>query len=97
MLTGEVKFFDEPRNFGIVIAHDGKEDVFVHRSVVQGTETFDLVPGRWVAFDVVPGYLHPVNRTRKAKKLELCKKRGEHERSAAREREPAKVLPFGTD
>lgn len=93
MLTGKIKFFEYPRNFGMIEQNEEGPDVFFHRSVLDGIPSPQ--PGLFVAFELVPDYRHE-NGTLKAKKVSLCKKRVEHGRSMDRERS-GKVLPFGSD
>lgn len=89
MLTGVVKFFLTAKNFGFIQPHDGGKDVMFHQSALQGVES--IKEGQWVTFsDVIENPRGP-----KALRVELCKKRGEHERPP--ERELSKVIPFGTD
>lgn len=93
MRTGIVKIFKG--TFGIIEPHGAKKDdpdVFFHRSVMRDVLSF--TEGQWVQFETIPGYLSK-HGTEKAVWVELCKKRGEHERSMDRER--SKVVSIGTD
>lgn len=69
MMTGVVKFFDANANYGFIEPHEGKHDVFFHRSVLDGLTS--LKPGQWVQFDIVPDYRHK-NGTLKAVWVALC-------------------------
>lgn len=89
MLTGEVKFFLDAKNYGFITPHGEGKDVMFHRSALQGVQT--IKEGQWVTFSEVL----ETPRGPKALRVELCKKRGEHENS--REREMGKVVSFGTD
>ena len=52
--TGVVKWFDDKKGFGF-IAIEGKEDVFVHHSDIQGEGHKTLVEGDKVRFEVEKG------------------------------------------
>src|SRR5712692_6176008 len=52
--SGTVKWFDARRGFGFIERHDG-DDLFVHRSAVEGVGGQRLLEGQLVAFEVGPG------------------------------------------
>lgn len=51
MPTGTVKFFDAMRGFGFITPEDQSQDVYVHRSPLQGEGFRYLVSGEPVAFE----------------------------------------------
>lgn len=52
--TGVVKWFNDAKGYGF-IEREGKEDVFVHYSAVDGSGFRTLAEGQAVEFDVVDG------------------------------------------
>jgi CspA family cold shock protein len=52
--TGVVKWFNDAKGYGF-IEREGKEDVFVHYSAVEGSGFRSLAEGQAVEFDVVEG------------------------------------------
>jgi len=52
MAVGVVKWWDEKRGFGF-ISIDGEDDVFVHRSVIEGSEKY-LIEGESVELETEP-------------------------------------------
>ncbi len=52
MTTGTVKFFNTAKGFGFITPDDGKKDVFVHISAVEGSDLGHLADGQKVSFDV---------------------------------------------
>lgn len=55
MATGTVKWFNNTKGFGFIESSEGKEDVFVHHSVIQGQGFKTLAPGQTVTFDIESG------------------------------------------
>lgn len=55
MATGTVKWFNNTKGFGFIEPSEGKEDVFVHHSVIQGTGFKTLTPGQTVTFEYEKG------------------------------------------
>ncbi len=51
MTTGTVKFFNTAKGFGFITPDDGKKDVFVHISAVEGSDLGHLADGQKVSFD----------------------------------------------
>ncbi len=52
MTTGTVKFFNTAKGFGFITPDDGKKDVFVHISAVEGSDLGHLADGQKVSFDI---------------------------------------------
>ncbi|HEY7602365.1 MAG TPA: cold shock domain-containing protein [Methylomirabilota bacterium] len=52
--TGVVKWFNDAKGYGF-IERQGKEDVFVHYTAVEGSGFRSLAEGQAVEFDVVEG------------------------------------------
>ena len=52
--TGNVKWFNDAKGFGLITSEDG-QDVFVHFSAIQGNGFRSLAEGAAVEFDVVNG------------------------------------------
>ncbi len=55
MATGSVKWFNESKGFGFIVADDGSQDVFVHFSVIDGSGFKTLAEGQKVEYDVEKG------------------------------------------
>lgn len=88
MLTGHIKFFKVAKNFGFIVPNQGGKnapDVFFYGDEFRG-DVASLKPMQWVTFSEVI----ETPRGPRALYVELCKKRGEHERGQERE-------AFGTD
>ena len=55
MARGTVKWFDNKKGFGFIVQPEGKEDIFVHYSSIQGDGFKTLEDGEEVEFEIVPG------------------------------------------
>lgn len=64
-MRGEVKFYNTMKNFGFIKPEEGDEDLFVHRSEIEGNY---LNEGDVVEFDTEEGERGP--RAISVKKLE---------------------------
>ena len=58
MLQGKVKWFNAEKGFGF-IESEGRDDVFVHFSAIQGEGFKSLDEGQDVTFEVVEGNRGP--------------------------------------
>ena len=54
MSQGTVKWFNDKKGFGFIVAEDGK-DVFVHHTAIEGEGYKTLKEGEKVQFEVVKG------------------------------------------
>jgi CspA family cold shock protein len=63
MATGKVKWFNNQKGYGFILAHTGGEDLFVHYSSIQMDGYRTLKAGQPVEFDIQQGPkgLHAVN------------------------------------
>jgi CspA family cold shock protein len=63
MATGKVKWFNNQKGYGFILAHTGGEDLFVHYSSIQMDGYRTLKAGQSVEFDIQQGPkgLHAVN------------------------------------
>lgn len=58
MQNGKVKWFNNEKGFGFIEV-DGKDDVFVHFSAIQGDGFKSLEEGQEVTFEIVEGERGP--------------------------------------
>ena len=63
MTTGKVKWFNDAKGYGFVLAECADEDLFVHYSSIEMTGYRTLRAGQEVSFDIQQGPkgLHAVN------------------------------------
>lgn len=57
--TGTVKWFNDSKGYGFITLDDGKQDVFVHQTAIQGSGFRSLAEGERVEFDIVDGKKGP--------------------------------------
>ncbi|MEG7940201.1 cold-shock protein CspD [Bacillus pacificus] len=58
MQTGKVKWFNSEKGFGFIEV-EGRDDVFVHFSAIQGDGFKTLEEGQEVSFEIVEGNRGP--------------------------------------
>ncbi|WP_339512005.1 cold shock domain-containing protein CspD [Pseudomonas sp. RL_15y_Pfl2_60] len=65
MLSGKVKWFNNAKGYGFIVADGGDEDLFAHYSAIQMDGYKTLKAGQPVSFDIIQGPkgLHAVNIT----------------------------------
>ena len=63
MLSGKVKWFNNAKGYGFIVADGGDEDLFAHYSAIQMDGYKTLKAGQPVRFEIVQGPkgLHAVN------------------------------------
>lgn len=63
MLTGKVKWFNNAKGYGFILADTGGDDLFVHYSSIQMQGYKTLKAGQLVSFETTPGEkgLHAIN------------------------------------
>ena len=65
MSSGTIKKIVSERGFGFIVPDDGRDEVFFHHSVVQGTELEALSEGQAVEFESESGQKGPKATTLK--------------------------------
>jgi len=55
MPTGTVKWFNNAKGYGFILADEGGEDLFAHYSAIQMEGYRTLKAGQQVSFDIVQG------------------------------------------
>jgi len=65
MATGKVKWFNNAKGYGFVLADNGTEDLFAHYTAIDMEGYKTLKAGQTVYFDIIKGDkgLHAVNIT----------------------------------
>lgn len=65
MPTGTVKWFNNAKGYGFILADEGGEDLFAHYSAIQMEGYKTLKAGQTVSFEITKGDkgLHAVNIT----------------------------------
>ncbi|TWH76817.1 CspA family cold shock protein [Azomonas agilis] len=63
MLCGKVKWFNNVKGYGFIVADEGSEDLFAHYSAIQMDGYRTLKAGQTVHFEITQGPkgLHAVN------------------------------------
>ncbi|MBU1329417.1 MAG: cold shock domain-containing protein CspD [Gammaproteobacteria bacterium] len=63
MVSGKVKWFNNAKGYGFILADGGDEDLFAHYSAIQMDGYKTLKAGQPVSFDIIQGPkgLHAVN------------------------------------
>ena len=63
MLSGKVKWFNNAKGYGFIVADGGDEDLFAHYSAIQMDGYKTLKAGQPVRFEIVQGPkgLHAIN------------------------------------
>lgn len=63
MPTGTVKWFNNAKGYGFIVADEGSEDLFAHYSVIKMDGYKTLKAGQAVSFDITKGDkgLHAIN------------------------------------
>ena len=63
MFSGKVKWFNNAKGFGFIVADGQQEDLFAHFSAIQMTGYKTLKAGQTVNFEIIQGPkgLHAVN------------------------------------
>jgi cold shock protein len=63
MPTGTVKWFNNAKGYGFILADEGSEDLFAHYSAIQMDGYKTLKAGQQVSFEITKGDkgLHAVN------------------------------------
>lgn len=63
MLSGKVKWFNNAKGYGFIVADGRDEDLFVHYSAIQGDGYKTLKAGQSVNFEILQGPkgLHAIN------------------------------------
>jgi CspA family cold shock protein len=62
MANGIVKWFSDKKGYGFIEQEDGKGDIFVHYSAIDGSGFKTLAEGDRVSFDIVDGERGPAAR-----------------------------------
>lgn len=65
MPTGTVKWFNNAKGYGFILADEGGEDLFAHYSAIKMDGYKTLKAGQHVSFEITPGDkgMHAINIT----------------------------------
>ena len=55
MARGTIKWFSDQKGYGFITPDDGRKDIFVHFSALQGEGFKTLAEGQPVSFDITTG------------------------------------------
>lgn len=57
--TGTVKWFNDSKGYGFIVAETCTQDIFVHHTAIEGSGFKSLADGERVEFDLVTGQKGP--------------------------------------
>ncbi len=85
MLSGKVKWFNNAKGYGFILADGKDEDLFAHYSAIQMDGYKTLKAGQPVSFDIIQGPkgLHAVNISAHSLSLDAPAAAGQPQNSTA--------------
>jgi CspA family cold shock protein len=91
MPTGTVKWFNNAKGYGFILADEGGEDLFAHYSAIQMEGYRTLKAGQQVTFDIIKGdkgfHAANISSTKSGDSKQSPTEDGSPERQAQREKE----------